>query len=69
MASSKVQQAADAAVQTAQKLTIAGSGTAGAGGLWAWFGEHHQEIGAVCAMVGAVCAVGGLVFTIWKGMK
>lgn len=50
----------------AGKAIIVGTGMSSGGGAWAWLGTHHQEIGAICAIVGATCAVVGLVFSIWR---
>lgn len=48
----------------AGKAIIVGTGMSSGGGAWAWLGTHHQEIGAICAMIGAACAVIGLVVSI-----
>lgn len=47
----------------------AGSGAAVGGGLWAWFGANHSQIGALCAMVGAFCAISGLIYAIYKDRR
>lgn len=53
----------------AQKLTMASGASATGAGLWAWMGEHHQEIGALCAMIGAAFAGIGLIVTVVLGIR
>lgn len=50
-------------VQTIVTAKVVGlsAGTMGSG-LWAWLGENHQEIGAMCSLFGALC----LGITLWR---
>lgn len=50
----------------AGKAIVVGTSMSSGGGAWAWLGTHHQEIGAVCAIIGASCAVIGLLFSLWR---
>ena len=46
-----------------------GASMAVSGGIWAWFGTNHSQIGAVCAMVGASCALLGLIYSIIRDTR
>ena len=46
-----------------------GASIAVSGGIWAWFGANHSQIGAVCAMVGASCALLGLIYSIVRDTR
>ena len=55
-------------VSAAKGTAISGSVAMG-GGMWAWLGDNHTQIGAICAVVGAVCAIIGMAVTWHRSRK
>lgn len=56
------QAAADSAkvISTQAKMMVGGTGVT----WWAWLGDNHEAITAVCAILGAVIALAGLVWAV-----
>lgn len=58
-----------AKVVAGAKFTTASAAVTGGSGVWAWLGENHQAVTAVCGIGGFCCAIIGVIYTVWHGQQ